>query len=403
MTSISFALVLCIAGAASSQDTQLAALHDTLSKLSRQGATASGQGRSKGLDLTPTKHQLRDWIETQLGALKHPGEEEALAYRINNALKPVSVTNEKDWENGLGSLGEVRISNESGILIVITAVGIICGYDQSAYGYKFINGRWQRIWESEQDNYTPDKYTPQHIAAVYVWQTYTNPDAVGPIFIMTLGHCWWCSSAWHPVYYRVWRVDSPGSKLLIDKTEGAYQGNGEYGVGTVAGEWHDENAPVDVLVEFTEGSIDADVHHREAVRHFLIEGDQIRRVDPVALSPRDFVDEWLTRGWDEAATWSESLNLQQWHRRLHSDLVFGTFGNPTMHCQSPDLWQVSLEPHNTEKDFGPKAEVYFLVRWRPPYHFTMANISDKPWPNCTKEDRSADERRTLFATQERRW
>jgi len=48
----------------------------------------------------------------------------------------------------------------------------------------------------------------------------------------------------------------------------------------------------------------------------------------------------------------------------------------------------------------PEPEVYFLVRWRPPYHFTMMEISHKPWPRCTQEDREADEWRTVFATQE---
>jgi hypothetical protein len=39
---------------------------------------------------------------------------------------------------------------------------------------------------------------------------------------------------------------------------------------------------------------------------------------------------------------------------------------------------------------------YFLVRWRPPYHFTMVEVSGHPKPACTEEDREADEPRTLF-------
>jgi len=61
-----------------------------------------------------------------------------------------------------------------------------------------------------------------------------------------------------------------------------------------------------------------------------------------------------------------------------------------MHCETPDLSQVTFEPDNA-KDFAPEPSVYFLVRWRPPYHFTMMDISDKPWPRCTQEDREADE------------
>jgi len=155
-----------------------------------------------------------------------------------------------------------------------------------------------------------------------------------------------------------------------------------------------------VLIEFTQSSIDDGVHNREGIRHFLIEGDQVRRVDPVALSPRDFVDEWLTRGWDESAVWSESPTLRHWHAKLHADFVSGEFGDRTMHCQSHDLWQVTVEPWNAQKNFEPEPKAYFLVRWRPPYHFTMVNISEKAWPRCARQDPEADEWRTLFPTQD---
>jgi hypothetical protein len=66
---------------------------------------------------------------------------------------------------------------ESGLLIVITGVGIVCEEDESVYGYKRIDGKWQRIWESEQNDY--QNYTPQHIDAVHIWQSYeggNKPD-----------------------------------------------------------------------------------------------------------------------------------------------------------------------------------------------------------------------------------
>jgi hypothetical protein len=42
---------------------------------------------------------------------------------------------------------------------------------------------------------------------------------------------------------------------------------------------------------------------------------------------------------------------------------------------------------------------YFLVRWRPPYRFTMVDIGDRAYPGCTTEDGEADERRSLFPPQ----
>ncbi len=61
-----------------------------------------------------------------------------------------------------------------------------------------------------------------------------------------------------------------------------------------------------------------------------------------------------------------------------------------MHCpKSPDLWQVGVS-----QDDEPNK--YFIVRWRPPYRFTMVETRDNPRPECTEEDPEADERKTLF-------
>jgi hypothetical protein len=398
MRPIALAAALWMAAAASAQDARLNALHASLVTLHAHAKEASAVGLGGRPELTVIKHELRDWIETQLASLKVDGDEKAFADRINKSLKAMSVVGAAESQNLLGSLGDVSISREADILIVTTRLGILCQYDDSVYAYGPAGGGgWQRLWESEQNDYSPKKYNPQHIMAVHVSRLLLG----GPPFIMTLGNEWGCASTWHSVYYRVWRVDPSGAKLLIDDSATAWLRTPTYAVGSIGRDRTIENAPVDVLIEFTERSIDVGVHNREAVRHFLIDGDQVRRVDPVALSPRDFVDEWLTSGWNESAAWSASPTLKQWHQRLRADFVAGQFDD-TMHCETPDLSQVTFEPHNA-KDFAPEPSVYFLVRWRPPYHFTMMDISDKPWPRCTQEDREADEWRTLFNTQEWRW
>jgi hypothetical protein len=191
-------------------------------------------------------------------------------------------------------------------------------------------------------------------------------------------------------------------KTLIDRSEFAWLRTGTYIVGSIGQDWVDKSAPVDVLIEFTERSIDGGVHNRETIRHFLIDGDKVRRVAPVALSPRDFVDEWLTQLWDESSAWSASPALSQWHEKIHADFVGGDFGD-TAHCETPDLWQVDFAPSNEKKDFAREPDVYFLVRCSPPYRFTMVNVADQPWPLCKQVGREADQWRTLFNTQDWRW
>lgn len=237
-----------------------------------------------------------------------------------------------------------------------------------------------------ENNYSEAKYTPQHIDAVHVWQAWRDGHPADSDFIMTLGNEWGCASAWHDVYYRVWRLDSTGAKLLIDGSDFAWLRTQTYIVGSIGRSPIGDNAPVDVLVEFTTSSIDGAVRNREAVRHFQIDGDKVQRVDPVALSPRDFVDEWLTHPWEESAAWPSSADFSRFHSK---DGVDGEFGI-TMHCQTPDVWQVELAP------------LYFLVLWTPPYHFEMIGASASPSPQCAAKDPEADAWRTLFNTQERR-
>jgi hypothetical protein len=125
------------------------------------------------------------------------------------------------------------------------------------------------------------------------------------------------------------------------------------------------------------------------VRHFNITPRGIEQIHPFALRPRDFAEEWLSRDWSEAAFWMEDANraaASAWHVAVHKDVVSGEFHYPTLHCPArPDLWQVGV-------DFSePKKALYFLIRWRPPYRFTMVDVSERPSPACTDEDRAQDD------------
>ena len=57
------------------------------------------------------------------------------------------------------------------------------------------------------------------------------------------------------------------------------------------------------------------------ISRYEISGQQVRRIHPLALTPEDFLDEWVQLSWDEAARWSSESNqpdLQRWHSLLNS-------------------------------------------------------------------------------------
>jgi hypothetical protein len=303
-------------------------------------------------------------------------------------------------ENFLGHVA-ADVKWDADLLVLTTRVGIVCASDTSLYVYKRVEGRWRRVVESEENDY--EHYNPQEIDSVHVWQSYPSGRETGSTYILALGNGDGCASNWHPVYYKIWRVDSSGSKKLVDESGEGYLRGGRYIMGSIVNSPMHFTGPVDAIIEFTERSVDGGVHNREAVRHLLNEGDRVRRVAPVALSPRDFVDEWMTESWNASREWSVSPDLSTWHRKLHADFVNGDFLGDTLHCKTPDLWQVGFQPDDEGRDFEPEPSVYFLIRWTPPYKFAVVGISDKPSARCRQVDREADAWRTLFSSQDWRF
>lgn len=88
--------------------------------------------------------------------------------------------------------------------MVQTAVGIECGFDESAYTYEWDGDRWRRFWQSEQDDYGEKKYLPQRLHAVLISPTdYRTDGDKSAHLVLTLGDLPWCSSNWRDVYIRM--------------------------------------------------------------------------------------------------------------------------------------------------------------------------------------------------------
>jgi len=394
-------LLLILPLAARADDSRWSDIRTGLQRIRAEGPHHT-ETRGASPELTGVKHQLRDWIESHLARLpsdgndSQSGKETALAAELNTEIKRArllcSAEEEcaKNDQTALGFLGQISLEfrQRESFLVVQTAVGVDCGFDESAYLYRWSQGAWKRIWQSEQNLYTKDDYAVQTLHAVMVSPSLKE----GTPLVLTLGSAPWCSSNWRAVYYRLWRTYPDGAepKLLLDRTEPAYLGGHDIPIqGSVGRD--------DVLIEFTIGSMDSDLHSRQAVRHYSVQGDQVQRVAPIALSPRDFTEEWITNSWEQSKLWSQSSSLvvlQHEHDQALSDVSNGEFER-TRHCRtSPDLWQIGL--NLSEKN---KGMVYFLVRWQPPYRFTMVRVQHQPSPSCTEDDR-ADEYRTLFPIQD---
>jgi hypothetical protein len=362
--------VLLLYPAAPAQDDSLARLRATLETLRLHRNDNPGtRGATPGL--TVAKHQLRDWFEPRLEKVppagnENAGNEDAMNRDFQDALAGLSCP-DGCINTALGFVDPVRLRREGEFLTVQTSAGIRCGYDDSAYLYAWEGKRWNRIFETEQNNYTKTGYRPQTIYAVHV----SSPDAAGNRLVLTLGSRPACSDAFQPLYYRIWRIFASGAKpkLLLDVAETGFTGDYPPVTGSVS-----TNA---ARVEFTAGGTGYGFGH-QAVRHFEVRGSAVKQVDPIAPTPRDFVEEWLAAPWKLSAARShaersQSPSLETWHSKLHRNDGMGDFPDPPLHCSDDsEMWQIGIRLH------GIPTETFYLVRWRPPDSFTMSAIAEHP-------------------------
>jgi hypothetical protein len=219
------------------------------------------------------------------------------------------------------------------------------------------------VWANEQTTYTKDEYLPQILHTVHI----SEPDSNGMRMVMTLGSRPACGGAWQPLYYRVWRVDTArrASALLLDRAELASM-DGDPPAKTRV-------SLTEAWVEFTAGGTGYGSPHK-AVRQFQLREGRLVQTDPIALTPRDFVEEWLSLPWSESGPRSEGEGLKEWYDRLHRTDGQGDFPDAPVRCGA-DLWMIGTHLHDAPK-------YYYRVRWVAPYKFTMAGVSETRYADC---------------------
>lgn len=358
MVKRAFWVLFLLSLASQAQTDPFAGLRTTLEGLHKhRNEHAETRGATAGL--TQAKHQLRDWVERRLVTFTPAEDEYALTRGLQDSLAGLRCP-DGCVTSGLGFVDPVRFHRDGEFLTVQTSVGIACGYDDSAYVYQWSKNGWQRVFETEQNVYTKAAYRPQTIYSVQV----SAPDADGSRLVLSLGSRPGCSGAFQPMYYRVWRLTGAKPKLLLDASEIIYVGEYPPVKGTLSVK--------DVRIEFTAGGTGYGASH-QAIRHFEVDGNNVKQVEPIAPTPRDFVEEWLSAAWKESAGRSESPSLEAWHKKLHRDDGMGDFPDPPLQCSNDlELWQIGIRLH------GVANETFYLVRWRQPDQFSMTAIAEHP-------------------------
>lgn len=382
------------------EDPRLAKLRGVLSGIVAKPQPDAPRGATPAL--TAAKHLLREWVESRLADQRLDLDTPRLERTWNVELATASPPGPRpvdDQFQSLAAVGRISVKRQQDIfLVVITRLGVYCGYDESVYLYRWTLGRWQFALAGETNDYSSnEKYRPQSIQSVMV----SEPAQDGPGFedrlVLVLGINPWCSSTWQPLYHRVWRLkaDQSPTRLLHSGEALAKVDAGTRGGASAR----------DVVVEHWTFGMQGD--HRQEVRRFVLEGNRLVRRDPVALRPFDFLQWWIESPWPDVEPWTEAA-VRASAKSMHPPQRFDRYWervSQTWCPQEPDLWQLALASSSMDsipfQRKGQEQHWYFLVRWRPPYRFRLAGVSHQPRAGCTEPDPEADALRTLFPPQPR--
>ncbi len=278
---------------------------------------------------------------------------------------------------------DVRLAQSERLVGIIATFDIECGSDAVLFIFRPDGGSWQEVlrWQSKPYATIGDAFWAFDYRI-------SPPDKKGRWYVMTKHIAPWCSSTWSAINYAILRpqMTTVTPKVLLSGSDSMWWGNQDFGRLVVGSSDSD--------LRFHSSSIDAGVHNRVWIRHFRVSGDTVTRTQPVAVSPRDFVDEWLTSPWEEASKWSSKTppdELRQAHQRLSklqesvdkSDDSLFEHGSVYRCSNAQHRYQVELVEHTGEK-FDISRSFYFDVTGHG--HYTMTQVSETPDPACKGRD-----------------
>ncbi|HTB12841.1 MAG TPA: hypothetical protein VK752_14770 [Bryobacteraceae bacterium] len=271
------------------------------------------------------------------------------------------------------------------VLLVTPGVGVRCGEDQAVYGYQFDANGWARVIS----DHTASDFG-------YGWARFelSDADGHGRRLLLIQRASVQCESTWMGATYSVFRMASDSATppvSLLSGEHGFWMGNDDDGLVFAL-------KPDELIIELLDSSVDSGVHNRTQIhRYNFVDG--VKRIDPVALQPHDFAEEWLTRPWSEMQSRS-APNTQKWHAKLHADLVLGEYTNVVLCAAKPDRWSIGFDidligENRLKEPIG----VHLLVRDLGNYRFEMEAVSDSEFEGCPGEGAPSDKHPWLSVEQ----
>ena len=297
-----------------------------------------------------------------------------------------------------GNLYDVTVrqpSRHSDLMAVVTNLTIPCGSDASLNLYRRNGAAWQLILVEESNGYK-DISGGQGSLQFAV----SPPDADGHWYVIAADVDPWCSSTWQQLRYKVLRPgeDANHPVVLLDEHTSIYLGTEQPYRLTLTPQGFE------LHIVAAQG-LDDSILTREHVQNYEVRGDRVTRIPPLALTPEDFLDEWVGLKWEDASAWTSSADaatLQRWHDRLsrESTAKIDTefeFVQPCKASEKTARWQIGLQLEGSGEHDLPgdlPAELYFTIAKRDNTFFVESVDKERP-PGCPGNTLPRGEREAL--------
>ena len=235
------------------------------------------------------------------------------------------------------------------LLVVGATIGVCCGDDTSLYLLSRNGDKWRLSIEEESGPY---EQVSGARGALKYWVG--QADETGQPFLVFAYIEPWCSSNWNQVNYQVVEsgVSPEGPRVLFrDQPSAFIETDPIFSLVGEAGGFK--------LTWTAEFGLDSGRFTRQYVARYKVGAREITRIQPVALLPEDFVDEWVRMPWITASRWSSAAThraLNAWHERLQqthsgrrstcgSEIIASTESQ-----ENPGAWDVEVAFWDDEQD-----------------------------------------------------
>jgi hypothetical protein len=307
---------------------------------------------------------LLQWVESRL-----PETTEAT---IQSELKAAALAAPDDFQGGYGFVDRVKLirpAEAPDLLIVLAGVTLPCGVEDRVYVYSYEGNTRKNVLRSSGSQQHEESVSDVVVSA---------PDAAGNRLMLIKRLSAQCGSFSYQMSFELVRLSSNSSQ-----GQSLFTGTHQF--------WFGEEEPVrltadEMLLELEGDSIAADIGRRTHVLRYRASAQSAERMDPVALLPQDFVDEWLTRPWSEMKSRSAVPDdLKKWHEALQPSLSSANFRFVQQCSERPNEVQIAL-------DLTPRP-AYFLVKGLPDHVYQMVDVSFTRQDGCPGESPASTEKK----------